>query len=136
MADSFSEDIEDPPANAGDDVEMVEEAEDASANGAEPSVSGEVAEEAVPPRTTFAQYLTSPVVTLIVGGGHTETILTAHQSLLLKSPFFAEACAEFADDGSVSHARQLCDPSPAPSQGRRERANPSSPHLAPSDRPQ
>jgi hypothetical protein len=76
------------------------------------------------------------VVTLIVGGGDTETILTAHQSLLIKSPFFAETCAEFADDGSVSRTRLLYDPPPAPSQGQRESANPPSPHLASSDRPQ
>ncbi|EGS20345.1 uncharacterized protein CTHT_0021720 [Thermochaetoides thermophila DSM 1495] len=32
--------------------------------------------------------------------GENKTILTAHQALLVQSPFFAEACAEFTDDGS------------------------------------
>ncbi|KAK4098977.1 hypothetical protein N658DRAFT_487962 [Parathielavia hyrcaniae] len=53
-----------------------------------------------PPRVTFAQYLASPVVTLMIGSRKSETILTAHQGLLVQSPYFSEACAEFADDGS------------------------------------
>ncbi|KAK5631806.1 hypothetical protein RRF57_007520 [Xylaria bambusicola] len=52
------------------------------------------------PRTTFISYLTSPVVTLIVGSAENETILTAHQALLIQSPYFADVCAAFADDGS------------------------------------
>lgn len=55
----------------------------------------------VPPRISFAQYLSSSIVTLLIGSGENETILTAHQALLVQSPFFAEARAEFADDGSV-----------------------------------
>jgi len=115
MADSFSEDIiEDAPsANASADVEMTE--------GAKPTAAGEGAAaateggnggselpfaEGVPddtpaPRITFLQYLTSPMVTLLIGSGETETILTAHQGLLMQSPFFADRCAEFTDDGSV-----------------------------------
>ena len=58
--------------------------------------------EAVPERMSFMTYLASPVVTLIVGSGQNETILTAHQSLLTLSPFFREECAQFSDDGSVS----------------------------------
>ncbi|KAK4464016.1 hypothetical protein QBC42DRAFT_321677 [Cladorrhinum samala] len=114
MADSFSEDIiEDAPsANASADVEMTE--------GAKPTAAGEGAAaateggnggselpfaEGVPddtpaPRITFLQYLTSPMVTLLIGSGETETILTAHQGLLMQSPFFADRCAEFTDDGS------------------------------------
>lgn len=52
-------------------------------------------------RTSFISYLSSPVVTMLVGNGETETILTAHQALLTQSPFFADACSAFADDGSV-----------------------------------
>lgn len=106
MADSFSEDPADPPANPGGDIEMAEGAEEGSTNpetnGTELAVTNQDP-DSDPPRTSFAQYLTSPVVTLIVGSGDTETILTAHQSLLTQSPFFAEACAEFEDDGSVGH---------------------------------
>ncbi|KAL2753074.1 hypothetical protein ACRALDRAFT_1078062 [Sodiomyces alcalophilus JCM 7366] len=52
------------------------------------------------PRATFLTYLTSPVVTLLVGKNGSETILTAHQALLAKSPYFKEACAQFNNDGS------------------------------------
>jgi hypothetical protein len=106
MADSFAEEtVEGTPVAPGTDVEMVEGDEAADANGpaADLPFAEDAPEEApVAPRTTFIQYLTSPVVTLLVGSGDSETILTAHQSLLTQSPFFAEACAEFANDGSVS----------------------------------
>ena len=110
MADSVSEDVvAEPPAHTGDDVEMGDGAEEASANpgdtagsnGAELPFHEEGPDDPPAPRTSFLQYLASPVVTIIVGNNGAETILTAHQSLLTQSPFFAEACAEFADDGSV-----------------------------------
>jgi hypothetical protein len=56
----------------------------------------------VEPRTKFTDYLSSPIVSLIVGSGESEIILTAHQALLVKSPYFADACAAFNNDGSVS----------------------------------
>lgn len=49
-------------------------------------------------RVTFISYLSSPVVTLLVGDAGAETVLTAHQALLVQSPWFAEACALFSDD--------------------------------------
>lgn len=110
MSDFIEEINPDAPANPGADVEMREGAEDTTAT-ANPNVNAselpfaqeDPEEDSAPaPRVTFAQYLTSPVVTLLVGSGEAETILTAHQSLLVQSPFFAEACAQFADDGSVS----------------------------------
>lgn len=109
MADSFSEDVtEDAPSvNASADVEMTEGAKptaasDEAANGGPdlPFAEG-VPEDTSAPRITFLQYLTSPVVTLLIGSGDAETILTAHQGLLMQSPFFADRCAEFTDDGSV-----------------------------------
>lgn len=108
MADSFAEEtpVEETPVAPGTDVEMIEgeEGGGAGANGTTELPFAEDGPEDAPvaPRVTFAQYLTSPVVTLLVGSGDNETILTAHQSLLTQSPFFAEACAEFANDGSVS----------------------------------
>lgn len=109
MADSFAEGtpVEETPVAPGTDVDMVEgddAAEATDANGATDLPFAEEGPEDGPaaPRITFIQYLTSPVVTLLVGSGDSETILTAHQSLLTQSPFFAEACAEFANDGSVS----------------------------------
>ena len=91
-------------ANPGGDVEMTEGAPAASgaADGGENTGDLPFAEGGeVDPRPTFISYLASPVVTLIVGSGENETILSAHQGLLVQSPFFAEACAAFTNDGSV-----------------------------------
>lgn len=59
-------------------------------------------EEEEQARQTFADYLSSPVVSLLVGKLGEEKVLTAHQALLVKSPYFKDLCAGFADDGSVS----------------------------------
>lgn len=68
-----------------------------------PNVDGaEDIEKAAPKRTGFTTYLRSPVVTLHVGGEDGETTLTAHQALLVQSPYFAQLCAGFADNDSVS----------------------------------
>lgn len=109
MAEEFNQAVpveEQQAANPGGDVEMAEggEASGAAAAGGDAAAAtglpfAEGGEEE--PRTTFISYLTSPVVTLIVGSGENETILTAHQGLLVQSPFFAEACAAFTNDGSV-----------------------------------
>ncbi|KAL2158860.1 hypothetical protein VTH06DRAFT_4052 [Thermothelomyces fergusii] len=111
MADnSHEEAIEDVPATstsadagAEQDVDMAESTTPAAGekhDGSELPFAEGVTESIIPERVTFAQYLSTPVVTLLVGSGGNETILTAHQGLLVKSPYFAEACAEFADDGS------------------------------------
>jgi len=106
--------VEGSPAKPGGDVEMAEGlGEDdttAVAGRSEILNEGEAEEEPVPERTSFISYLTSPVVTLIVGEGEGETILTAHQALLALSPFFKEACAQFSDDGSVSDSAAPLDP--------------------------
>jgi hypothetical protein len=131
MADSFTEDpVADTPV-AGTDIEMTEggDATPAASQPTETAAAADptaadnlpfadsVPEDAPPPRVSFIQYLTSPVVTLLVGSGDNETILTAHQSLLTQSPFFAEACAEFASDGSVRAAL------PTPSLSQATKAN-------------
>lgn len=117
MADNDNTIIEDSPANPGADVEMSEsagagagadagedEATAAAGRSEMPFAEEETINEPepVPERTSFISYLTSPIVTLIVGSDETETILTAHQALLTLSPFFKDACAQFSDDGSVS----------------------------------
>ncbi|KAH7348717.1 hypothetical protein BKA65DRAFT_501231 [Rhexocercosporidium sp. MPI-PUGE-AT-0058] len=51
-------------------------------------------------RTTYIDYLKSPVIGLLVGQGDEQALLTAHQALLTKSPWFADACAKFSDDVS------------------------------------
>lgn len=49
----------------------------------------------------FITYLSSPIVTLLTGQGG-QTVLSAHQALLVKSPYFATICQSIVDDGSVS----------------------------------
>lgn len=46
---------------------------------------------------TYNSYLTSPIVEIIVGQGENETTLTAHQTLLLESPFLAETVNKFSE---------------------------------------
>ncbi|KAI1375819.1 hypothetical protein F4677DRAFT_420808 [Hypoxylon crocopeplum] len=102
MAEEFNEEaVGEQPGNPGVDVEMGEgaEAEEAGAG----NIGGDLPfpdSGDVEARVSFMTYLTSPVVTLLVGSGDTETILTAHQGLLVQSPFFSDACAAFTDDGS------------------------------------
>ncbi|KAI9733711.1 MAG: hypothetical protein M1818_007125 [Claussenomyces sp. TS43310] len=52
----------------------------------------------MPARTTFLDYLKSPTVELVIGQGEEATLLTAHQALLVQSPFFENACAQFSDN--------------------------------------
>ncbi|KAL2270527.1 hypothetical protein VTJ83DRAFT_2711 [Remersonia thermophila] len=125
MADGFDDEtIGDTPAapipSSAADVEMGEGGEASTttpalaAAAAEPSAAGtelsfaegsegdggQRQQEKVPSRVSFLQYLATPIVTLLVGSGENLTILTAHQGLLVRSPYFEAACAEFADDGS------------------------------------
>lgn len=116
MADSFHDEmVDDAPATGhtttgADDIAMTEGAATTAANNdsSELPFAEGVPEDPVPERTTFLQYLSSPAVTLLIGSGDSETILTAHQGLLVQSPYFAEACAEFADDGSVGAVLFYC----------------------------
>ncbi|KAI0115426.1 hypothetical protein F4814DRAFT_322059 [Daldinia grandis] len=102
MAEEFAEDVvQEQQAIPGADVDMAEgdEAEGTvtrNSSGDLPFAEGADIE----PRISFISYLTSPVVTLVVGTGETETILSAHQALLTQSSFFSDACAAFTDDGS------------------------------------
>ena len=50
---------------------------------------------------TLFRYLTSPIVELTIGNGETKTTLTAHQRLLLESPFLAERVSVFDSSGPV-----------------------------------
>jgi hypothetical protein len=62
-------------------------------------------EEVLPPRITYIDYLKSPVVELLVGEGEDQTLLSAHQALLVQSPFFEDACAQFSDNVAPSNLR-------------------------------
>ncbi|KAH7038052.1 uncharacterized protein B0I36DRAFT_74677 [Microdochium trichocladiopsis] len=92
----------DQAANPGADVDMTEDADAGEGEVGDaselPFAEGEEADNT--PRVTFMSYLSSPVVTLIVGQGDTAAVLTAHQSLLVQSPWFAQACEQFTEDGS------------------------------------
>ncbi|RKK85374.1 hypothetical protein BFJ69_g1519 [Fusarium oxysporum] len=55
--------------------------------------------EVAEPRVTFANYLMSPIVTLLIGSGD-QSILSAHQGLLTQSPYFKDICDSFVEDGS------------------------------------
>lgn len=47
-------------------------------------------------------FLTSPIVEIIVGEGENETVMTAHQYLLIEAPLLAEFVNKFEGAGSVS----------------------------------
>ncbi|CEI38531.1 hypothetical protein FVEN_g4904 [Fusarium venenatum] len=59
----------------------------------------ELVEEVAKPRITFANYLMSPIVTLLIGSSD-QSILSAHQGLLTQSPYFKDICDAFVGDGS------------------------------------
>ncbi|KAH6898163.1 hypothetical protein B0T10DRAFT_555502 [Thelonectria olida] len=90
----------------GADVEMTESAEPTQGADADDDADGTEkalveAEQEPEPRVTFASYLMSPVVTLVVGSSEEgPSVLTAHQALLTQSPYFRELCGAFVDDGS------------------------------------
>ena len=73
----------------------------------------EEAMDEAPARVTFVDYLRSPVIVLLVGQGDEQALLTAHQSLLVTSPWFAEACARFSDEVSVRASKPPPPASPA-----------------------
>lgn len=52
--------------------------------------------------TITSSFLTSPIVEIIVGQGDDETVMTAHQSLLMEAPLLAELIEKFEASGPVS----------------------------------
>ena len=62
--------------------------------------------EDISARVTYIDYLRSPIIGLLVGQGDEQALLTAHQALLVQSPWFADACAKFSNDVSVSYLSQ------------------------------
>ncbi|KAK4959797.1 hypothetical protein LTR10_002685 [Elasticomyces elasticus] len=71
-------------AEAGEGIEATE----AAADDNEPTGLGDIEPE-FPERTTFLDFLRSPIINLQVGPSPSSTILHAHQALLAQSPFFA-----------------------------------------------
>jgi len=96
------------PENPNGDVEMIEgagaQAEEGVGDVSElPFADGEALD--VPPK--FVSLLMSPIVNLSIGPPEAPTSLTAHQALLAQSPYFAEICKTFVDDGSVSPSAKV-----------------------------
>ncbi|OCL03319.1 hypothetical protein AOQ84DRAFT_153388 [Glonium stellatum] len=101
MADVEPHATEDVPAEetpAGD-VDMEESGAVATA-GAEDEMLRDIEPESEK-QVTFLDYLRSPIVELVVGTGEEQTPLFAHQAMLIKSPFFAEICAQFDPEETV-----------------------------------
>ncbi|KAH7329502.1 hypothetical protein B0I35DRAFT_46404 [Stachybotrys elegans] len=89
------------------DVEMVEGTEgtqnttthEGDADTELPFADAGAEEEPAAVHTSFISYLSSPVVTLLIGKEE-PTVLTAHQALLLQSPYFQDACKGFIEDAA------------------------------------
>lgn len=84
--------------------EVVEVAATDGDNNADGEKDQEIAdeeEEQVTARVTYVDHLRSPIIELTVGQDDTKTILSAHQALLVQSPFFEDACAQFSSDTPV-----------------------------------
>lgn len=54
---------------------------------------------------TPPSFLTSPIVEIVVGEGEHETVLKAHQALLIQSPFLSERVQKLETSGPVSNPR-------------------------------
>jgi hypothetical protein len=112
MADDNTPDSQQPLPEVQVDVEMsgdVEELQAEEPTSAEPATTDAndalpFADEELsePLRITFVDYLKSPIVELLVGKGEQQTKLTAHQALLVQSPYFEAACAQFGAGITVS----------------------------------
>jgi hypothetical protein len=86
-------------ASAEPDVEMEGAGgEAAEAEDGDPASGADDEEAEKPnPQTIFLDYLKSPIVELMVGSEGEATLLTAHQALLLQSPYFAEKLANLPE---------------------------------------
>ncbi|PHH81673.1 hypothetical protein CDD82_206 [Ophiocordyceps australis] len=91
-SDAGDNSTQDVPAHSGD-VDMNDDAGDDTIVAP--------AEDQVAERITFLSYLSSPIVSLVIGTGEEQTLLSAHQALLAKSPYFDSVCQSFVEDGSI-----------------------------------
>ncbi|KAF2137975.1 uncharacterized protein K452DRAFT_291010 [Aplosporella prunicola CBS 121167] len=90
--------------------ENTETAEPAGAGeGEEPVAEMADIEPEAPKRETFLEFLKSPIIELLVGKGEEQTLLTAHQALLVKSPYFETECAKFEDGDDTKRRIELPD---------------------------
>lgn len=102
MSDPDATQVPEPVA-AEPDVDMAGDADGDEANGGYQAANIDAGETCsiVNPQTIFLDYLKSPMVELIVGGGNggdeEPTVITAHQALLSKSPFLAQRLSEISN---------------------------------------
>jgi hypothetical protein len=96
MGDETPADIE----TIGEEVIQIETGANATngENGA--ALQDDEEDGVIPTRVTFIDHLKSPIVELLIGEGEGQT-LTAHQALLVQSPFFDDACSQFSDNAVV-----------------------------------
>jgi hypothetical protein len=86
----------------GEEVIQIETGANATTNGENGIAFHDDEEDVViPTRVTFMDHLKSPVVELLVGEGEGQALLTAHQALLVQSPFFEDACSRISDNALV-----------------------------------
>jgi len=89
---AVSEDTGDVEMQVGDSADPIEVGETgADAPGEDEDETMQAEKPA--PRTTFVDYLRSPIISLKIGTGPTSTNLSAHQALLTISPYFSSAIA-------------------------------------------
>ncbi|KAL2811172.1 hypothetical protein BJX63DRAFT_422531 [Aspergillus granulosus] len=84
-----------PAPSAGNDAQT--ETQDVAQPDAQAETESQPAEEPQPAALYFLDFLTSPIVELIIGTGDKKTVMTAHQSLLLESPPLAEQVKAVGD---------------------------------------
>lgn len=96
MGDETPADIE----MAGEEVIQIHTGATAT-NGENGAAFPDDEDAVVPTQVTFIDHLKSPVVELLIGEGEDQTLLTAHQALLVQSPFFEDACSQFSDNAVV-----------------------------------
>lgn len=98
MGDETPADVE----MVGEEIMQVETGANATTNGENGIAFQDKEEEVViPTRVTFVDHLRSPIVELLVGEGEGQALLSAHQALLVQSPFFEDACSQFSDNDLV-----------------------------------
>ncbi|KAL4880506.1 hypothetical protein BJY04DRAFT_191463 [Aspergillus karnatakaensis] len=91
-------DTEMTPAPSAGPEGQTEQAQDTALLDAPAEAESLPVNEPQPPKVVhFLNFLTSPIVELVVGNGEQRTTMTAHQSLLLESPTLAEKVKVFGD---------------------------------------
>ncbi|KAL4889117.1 hypothetical protein BDV59DRAFT_122119 [Aspergillus ambiguus] len=95
-----------PDTNAIQNADAVDEdpsLQDITLPDVAPESDPKPAEDPAPTRRKpgfhFLEFLTSPIVEIVVGQGDCKTTLTAHQDLLMESPFLAALVEKFKDSG-------------------------------------